>query len=53
MLHRAQGKYDSMIKSMNEAPSSYRMTPIVKIERENLNKGEIHDNLDERTRAIR
>ena len=47
----AQGKYDSMIKSMNEAPSELQDDSIAKKMQENLNK-ENTDNLDEKPEQL-
>ena len=47
----AQGKYDSMIESMNEAPSELQDDSIVKKMQENLNK-ENTDNLDEKPEQL-
>ena len=47
----AQGKYDSMIESMNEAPSELQDDSIAKKMQENLNK-ENTDNLDEKPEQL-
>ena len=47
----AQGKYDSMIESMNEAPSELQDDSIAKKMQENLNK-ESTDNLDEKPEQL-